>query len=176
MRIVRDPEGRPHTNQTGPTPPQSMRDPRFVNVRDNVPDAMIEGDRTWQSGDWRPTCRGYAHLFDHRASLEWIELHEAMRGVPFAILHLQGGHVICAFWSDHNSGLWYTHPVTGELLMDDECYILAADGWSGNVGQPTTLQTDDSRLSKKHIDHLWMCMRPDGYATPSAELACCLAP
>jgi len=174
--VLGDAAHRAFTNQTGVKPPPALRYPPFKAIGDNIPDAMLDGDATWQASGWRPTCRGYAPLFDHLADLDWQDLHEAMRGVPLAILHLQGGHVICAFWSDHQSGMWYSHPlVQHQLLMDDECYILAADGWSGAVGQPTTLQRDQDRLSKKHIDHLWRLRQPMAFSAQDNRLQAVLA-
>lgn len=168
--VLKDPTHRAFANQTCPTPPIAIRDPRFKSVRDNLPDAMIDGDHTWQASGWAPTCRGYASLFDHVGMTPWSDLDKVMIGVPFALLHLQGGHVITAFYSDHERGWYYYHPITGQLLPDDTVYILAADGWSGNVGQPTTLQRSKDRLSKKNVENLWLLVRPTGFSDSNPRL------
>jgi len=158
--ILQDTTHRAFANQTAVKPPRALRDPRFADVNDNTPAAMIEGDKTWQASGWKPTCRGYASRFEHMGPLEWSELEAHMEGIFFALLHLRGGHMITAFYSDHERGWWYTHPLTGDLLPDNTTFIFAADGWSGNVGQKTTLQRAKDRLGKKPIDHLWALVRP----------------
>jgi hypothetical protein len=42
------------------------------------------------------------------------------------------------------------------MVADQECFVLAADGWSGARGQPTTVfQPASMRRNPKRVDHLW---------------------
>jgi hypothetical protein len=169
--ILGDTEHRGFTNQCGCYIPRDKRAPQFEGIADNIADAMCRGDQTWDAGEWNPTCRGYADMFIHKGPMSWDQLETKMADVPFAMLHLSGGHVITAFTVASDRGWWYTDPRSG-LVLPDGCWILAADGWSGAVGQPTTLQKDHDRLSKKNIDHLWCLMNPGGYAGALDVRAC----
>ncbi len=164
--VVGDPEHRAAWNQTAIAPPRELRDVRFAGINDNTVGAIINGDKKWVHTNSNgkksyPYCRGYSTLFDSPLQdIEWDEI-EKMEA-PYAILHLDGGHVLTAFRVDSTKGWTYNHPANG-CALNDGVWIIGADGSKKAVGQPTTLQMAKYRKGKKRIDFLWPLIAPGGY-------------
>jgi hypothetical protein len=164
--VVGDAEHRAAWNQTAIAPPRELRDVRFYNINDNTVGAMINGDKKWVHTTAKgkksyPNCRGYSALFDSPLQdIEWDEVEKMT--APYAILHLDGGHVLTAFRVDESKGWRYNHPTNGCALVDG-VWIIGADGSKKAVGQPTTLQMAKYRKGKKRIAFLWPLIAPGGY-------------
>lgn len=145
----------PHVGANGTAPylPDSIRPEEMKGIKDNVVEPLVDGVHKVQGDGWKPVIEGYADLFDYFGICEWEAAEKVMedKSVPFAICHLDGGHVICLHTVDQAKGWWYIDPRTAAVVPDG-VYVLAADGWSGDPGVPTTiLQPMNQRVKKKRM-------------------------
>lgn len=113
----------------------------------------MEGDCTGYDGDGKAyKCHGSGFFFNGMGRMSWDVAVMVMRTyvIPYAVMCLDGGHVIGLHLSSHKIGLVYSDPVTGIAVEDGAVLVLAADGYKANPGQPTTvLQRAELRKSKK---------------------------
>jgi hypothetical protein len=86
-------------------------------------------------------CHGSGQYFQSDGPRDWGNMIARMRDRkwPYAVMCLDGGHVVGLHLSDHSRGWVYSDPATGAVVEDGAVLVLAADGYKAKPGQPTTI-------------------------------------